>query len=367
MFYKLLYPLREYFSAFNIFHYITFRAAMSGITALFISFFIGPYIINYLKRHQIGELIRIEGPQSHQSKKGTPTMGGIIILFSVLIPVLFWADLSNIYIQLIIVITVWMSCIGLLDDYLKVVKKYEKGLVAKYKLTGQIILGLIVGTIIYFSKDFANFNTLLSIPFIKNTEINLGWFYIPMVVLVITGTSNAVNLSDGLDGLASGLMGIVAIALSIIAYVSGRIDFSNYLNTLYLPGSGELMVYCLAFSFAMLGFLWYNAKPAQIFMGDTGSLGMGGAIGGLAILLRQEILLILLGGVFVVEALSVIIQVTYFKWTKKHKGKGIRLFKMAPIHHHYELKGMEESKIVIRFWIIGVLLALFALSSFKIL
>ncbi|MFP4547160.1 MAG: phospho-N-acetylmuramoyl-pentapeptide-transferase [Fidelibacterota bacterium] len=367
MFYHFLYPLKEIYSGFNIFQYITVRAAGAAITSMLISFFIGPLLINKLKMKQIGELIRTEGPKSHLSKKGTPTMGGLIILFSTLFPVLLWADLSNVYMQIILFATIWMSTIGFVDDYLKVIKKYKKGLIAKYKMTGQISLGLIIGTFIYFSPQFAEINTLISIPFLKNVEVNLGIFYIPFVIFVVTGTSNAVNLTDGLDGLAAGLMGIAAIALAVISYVSGRIDFSQYLNTLYLPGSGELAVYCLALVGGLLGFLWYNSHPAQVFMGDTGSLGMGGALGTLAILLRKEILFALLGGIFVAEALSVMIQVGYYRYTKKKYGEGRRVFKMAPIHHHYEMKGMKETKIVTRFWIIGILLALLSLSSFKIL
>jgi len=367
MFYHFIYPLREYFSALNIFQYITFRAAMAGMTSLLISFFIGPWIIRILKENQVGEIIRSDGPESHFTKKGTPTMGGLIILSSIIIPLLLWANLKNTYVQLILFVTLWMSGVGFIDDYLKVVKRYEKGLIAKYKLAGQIILGLLLGTYLYISPEFSEVDTLLSLPFFKNTYLDIGILYIPLAVLVITGTSNAVNLTDGLDGLAAGLMGIVAMSFAAISYVSGRVDFSEYLNIIYLKGAGELTVYCLAFAFAMLGFLWYNSKPAQVFMGDTGSLGMGGAIGGLAILLKKEILLFFLGGIFVAEAVSVLIQIGYFRYTRKKTGTGRRVFKMAPLHHHYEVQGMPESKIVIRFWIIGILLALLSLSTFKIL
>ncbi len=367
MFYHLLYPLKELYSGFNIFQYIIFRSAMSAITALFISFFIGPRIIRLLKKNQIGEMIRDDGPQTHLSKKGTPTMGGIIILISVLVPTLLWANLRNPYIILVFISTVWMGMIGFADDYLKVVKKLKKGLIAKYKLLGQFSLGLIIGSYIYFSTDFEGIHTLISIPFFKNLEINLGYLYIPFVIFVITAVSNAVNLADGLDGLAAGLTGIIALALAVISYISGRVDFSHYLNTIYLPGSGELTIYCLTFAGAMLGFLWFNSKPAQIFMGDTGSLAMGAALGTLIVLLRKEILFLLLGGVFVAEAASVTIQVTYFRWTKRQTGTGKRIFRMAPLHHHFELKGWDESKVVVRFWIIGILLAILSLSSFKIL
>jgi len=367
MFYHFIYPLREYFSALNIFQYITFRAAMAGMTSLLISFFIGPWIIRILKENQVGEIIRSDGPESHFTKKGTPTMGGLIILSSIIIPLLLWANLKNTYVQIILFVSLWMSGVGFIDDYLKVVKRYEKGLIAKYKLAGQIILGLLLGTYLYISPEFSEVDTLLSLPFFKNTYLDIGILYIPLAVLVITGTSNAVNLTDGLDGLAAGLMGIVAMSFAAISYVSGRVDFSEYLNIIYLKGAGELTVYCLAFAFAMLGFLWYNSKPAQVFMGDTGSLGMGGAIGGLAILLKKEILLFFLGGIFVAEAVSVLIQIGYFRYTRKKTGTGKRVFKMAPLHHHYEVQGMPESKIVIRFWIIGILLALLSLSTFKIL
>jgi len=367
MFYHFLYPLKNYFSGFNLFQYITFRASMAAITALLISFIVGPIILRLLKKYQIGEIIRENGPKTHLSKKGTPTMGGIIILISVIIPVLLWANLKNIYIILILLATLWMGAIGFLDDYLKVVKKIKKGLIARYKLIGQITLGLIIGSYLYFSPEFESVKGLISVPFFKNLEIPLGLFYIPFVIFVITAASNAVNLTDGLDGLAAGLMGIAALTLAVIAYITGRVDFSRYLNTLYLPGSGELTVYCMAFAGGILGFLWYNSKPAQVFMGDTGSLGMGSALGALAILLKKEILFALLGGVFVVEALSVLIQVSYFRYTKRKTGTGKRIFLMAPLHHHFEMKGWAESKIVIRFWIIGILLAILSLSSFKIL
>ncbi len=367
MFYHLLFPLKKYVSGFNLFQYITFRAAMAAITALLISFIIGPLILRLLKKHQVGEIIRENGPTSHLAKKGTPTMGGIIILISVIIPVLLWANLKNIYTILILIATIWMGIIGFVDDYLKVVKKIKKGLIARYKLIGQISLGMIIGCYLFFTPELAALQGLISVPFFKNLELNLGFLYIPFVILFVTFASNSVNLTDGLDGLAAGLMGIVALALAVIAYVTGRVDFSHYLNTIYIQGSGELTVYCMAFAGGILGFLWYNSKPAQVFMGDTGSLGMGSALGTIAILLKKEILFLVLGGIFFAETLSVVIQVCYFRYTRIKTGTGKRVFLMAPLHHHFEMKGWDESKVVIRFWIIGILLAILSLSSFKIL
>ncbi|HEX9654067.1 MAG TPA: phospho-N-acetylmuramoyl-pentapeptide-transferase [bacterium] len=360
MLYYLLFPLREFVSGLNLFRYITFRSAWAAITALLISFIVGPYIIKKLRENQIGEEIRADGPQTHLKKAGTPTMGGLIILSALVIPTLLWAKVTNIYILLIMFATLWMGIVGFVDDYLKVVKKYPKGLVARYKLAGQISLGLIVGAILYFSPQFEGIHTLSTLPFFKDYEIDFGILYIPMVVFVITFFSNAVNLTDGLDGLAIGLVGISSLAWAAIAYISGRVDFSDYLNIIYLPGAGELTVFCAALVGAALGFLWYNASPAQVFMGDTGALALGSALGTLAILLKKELLLVIIGGVFVAEALSVIIQVSYYKRTKR------RVFKMAPIHHHFELSGWEEQKVVVRFWIIGILLVLFSLSTFKI-
>lgn len=360
MLYYLLYPLREYISGLNLFRYITFRSAWAAITALLISFIVGPYIIRKLREHQIGESVRTDGPPTHLKKAGTPTMGGLIILAALVIPTLLWAKVTNIYILLVLFATLWMGIVGFVDDYLKVVKKYPKGLVARYKLVGQISLGLIAGAILYFAPQFEGIRTLSTVPFFKDYEINFGVLYIPMVVFVITLFSNAVNLTDGLDGLAIGLVGISSLAWAAIAYISGRFDFSDYLNIIYLPGAGELTVFCAALVGAALGFLWYNTSPAQVFMGDTGALALGSALGMLAILLKKELLLAIIGGVFVAEALSVIIQVTYYKRTKK------RIFKMAPIHHHFELLGWPEQKVVVRFWIIGILLVLFSLSTFKI-
>ncbi len=366
MLYELLYPLRELFFGFNIFQYISFRAIGAAITALLISFLIGPKIIRTLLVHQIGETIRKSGPASHQEKEGTPTMGGIIILLAIILPTILWARLDDRYILLILMATLWMGGIGFLDDYLKVIKKYPKGLIARYKMIGQISLGLIIGSILYFNPISEPIKSVISLPFVANGTFDLGWFYIPLVVLVITGTSNAVNLTDGLDGLATGLVAIATLVFGAIAYASGRFDYSDYLNILYLPGTGELFIFCLALIGASIGFLWYNAHPAKVFMGDTGSLAMGAALGTLAVLLKKEILLVIIGGVFVAESLSVIIQLGYFKYTKKKYGEGKRFFKMAPIHHHFEIYGWNENHVVIRFWIIGILLAFLSLTTFKI-
>ncbi len=360
MFYYLLYPLNEFVSGFNLFQYISFRAAGAAVTALFISFFIGPRIINWLRKMQIGEEIREEGPEHHQKKRGTPTMGGLIVLGAVLIPTLLWAKVVNTYVILILIATVWMGVVGFLDDYLKVIKKYPNGLIGRYKLAGQCLLGIIVGVSILLAPDFKDISTLTTVPFFKNYEIDFGLLYVPMVIFVIMATSNGVNLTDGLDGLAIGLVAIAAFAFAAICYFSGHVQFSDYLNIIYLPGAGELTVYCAALIGAALGFLWFNSNPAEVFMGDTGSLALGGALATLAILVKKELLLPIIGAVFVAETLSVIIQVT------SYKRRGKRVFLMAPIHHHFELKGWPETKVVIRFWIIGILFALLTLATFKI-
>ncbi|RMG63343.1 MAG: phospho-N-acetylmuramoyl-pentapeptide-transferase [Calditrichaeota bacterium] len=363
-----LFQFRDLFFGFNVFRYITVRSALAAITALLLSWYIGPKIIRLLRKHQIGEEIRHDGPESHLSKAGTPTMGGLIILGSVLIAVLLWARLSNFYVQLILLATVWMGVVGFVDDYLKVVKKMKRGLIGRYKLAGQISLGLIIASAIYFNPEFVHkgINSNTSVPFFKNLEINFGFLYVPLVVLVITGTSNAVNLTDGLDGLATGLIAIAMLTFAGIAYVTGNAIFSDYLNIIYLPGSGELTVFCLAVVGAAMGFLWFNTYPAEVFMGDTGALALGSSLGAAAVLIKKEILLVLIGGVFVAEALSVILQTSYFKYTRKKFGQGRRIFKMAPLHHHFELKGWHESKVVVRFWIVGILLALLSLTTFKV-
>ena len=366
MLYHLLTPFKDNFSVLNLFEYITFRAATAAIGALIISFIIGPWIIRTLRFRQIGEEIRTTGPETHLQKKGTPTMGGVIILGAVLLPTLLFADINNSMIRIILVATIWMGFFGFFDDYLKVVKKMKSGMVARYKLAGQVLLGSIISVWIMSSPEFAEFSTKTTVPFLKNVEIDLGMLYPLMVILVITGTSNAVNLTDGLDGLAAGLLAICFTVFAAVSYISGRVDFSDYLNIIYLPGAGELSIFSAAMTGACLGYLWFNAAPAEVFMGDTGSLSTGAALGTLAVLLKKELLLLIIGGVFVWEAASVIIQITYFRWTKYKSGEGQRIFKMAPIHHHYELSGWPESRVVIRFWIIGLLLALFSLTTFKI-
>jgi len=467
-----LYNILASNDSMNLFGYLSFRSVAAFVTALLISFFIGPKIIRTLKNHHIGEMIRKNGPDSHLQKEGTPTMGGVIILLSVILPTILWSDIFNDYIQIILISTIVMGLVGLLDDYLKVVKKYPKGLIAKYKLFAQVCLGIFVGLMIMwggnsgnyfyegktelsklFSKDaeealtpkdfqerreqsygfmqrFLSVKNIIenrfdysaseiSIPFLADKRlsefkkieqrlidsdiypfegfvgseweyqekfkrfmrsvdseglmgsvpsgsIEVGAFLILLSILVIAGSSNAINLTDGIDGLAGGLSAIVFFALGLISYASGNINISSYLNITYIHNAGEITVFCMAMVGACLGFLWYNTNPAEIFMGDTGSLSLGAAMGAIAIILKKEILLILIAGVFVVEALSVIMQVSFFKYTRFKYGKAKRLFLMAPLHHHYELKGMKESKIVVRFWIIGVLLTLIALITLKV-
>ncbi len=368
----MLYYLLEYIDktfsppGFGVFRYITFRSAVAAITGLVLSLYLGPKLIKILQKKQIGEAKKIDGPKSHWSKAGTPTMGGIILILSVVIPVLLWADIKSTYIILILAGTVWLSLVGFLDDYLKVIKKYPNGLIARYKLLGQVIIGIVVGSVIYFSPQFAGVHTLTTVPFLKNVNFDFSYLYIPVVVFIVAATSNAVNLTDGLDGLAIGTTTIVMLALAVICYVSGNAIYSNYLNIIYLPGSGELTVFIASLIGASLGFLWFNSYPAQVFMGDTGSLAIGGAFGILAILIKKELLIPILGGIFFMETVSVIIQRLYFKYTKKKYGEGRRVFKMAPIHHHFEMLGWPEPKIVMRFYIIAIILAIISLASFKV-
>lgn len=368
----MLYYLFEYINktfnppGFDIFRFLTFRSGLAAITSLFLTFYLGPKVINKLKKNQIGEAKKADGPKFHWSKAGTPTMGGLIIVFSVTIPVLLWADIKSIYVILILAGTLWLGAVGFLDDYLKVIKKYPNGLIARYKLLGQVLLGLVVGSVIYFAPEFNGFSTLTTVPFLKNVNLDFTYLYIPLVIFIITATSNAVNLTDGLDGLATGVMVIVMIALALLAYFSGNAIYAKYLNIIFLPGSGELTVFVAALVGAGLGFLWFNSYPAQVFMGDTGSLALGGAFGIIAVLIKKELFIPILGGIFFMETLSVIIQRLYFKYTKKKYGEGKRVFKMAPVHHHFEMIGWPEPKIVVRAYIIAIILAIVTLVSFKI-
>lgn len=373
MLYYLFDYIHQQFSipGFGVFRYITFRAGASVITALIIAFWLGPKIIRLLKKYQIGESAKVEAPKTHLKKAGTPTMGGLIVLGSILIPTLLWGDLKNGYVILIVIVTVWLGLVGFIDDYLKVVKKKPKGLIEEYKLIGQIAIGLIVGGVIYFfphwiDSSLVKYSSATTVPFFKHLEFDFGIFYIPMVVFIITAVSNAVNLTDGLDGLAIGTVGIVALALAVISYISGNAIWSQYLTIPFLKGNGELSIYCAAMVGAALGFLWFNSYPAQVFMGDTGSLALGGAIGALTVLIKKELLLPTLGGIFLLETLSVIIQRYYFKYTKKKYGVGRRVFKMAPLHHHFEVLGWDEPKIVTRFYILTILLVILSLATFKV-
>lgn len=360
MLYHLFARLVELDTFFNVFRYITFRAAYATVTALLLSFVIGPWIIRRMHDLKAGQTIRREGPERHQAKAGTPTMGGLIILIATVVPTLLWADLRNPFIHLILLATIWMGVLGFLDDYLKVVKHKSKGLIGRQKLVGQVLLAVVLGLLLHLRPIHGEFVTETSVPFFKSVFLDLGWFYVPFIVLVLAGSSNAVNLTDGLDGLAVGLAGIAGFAFAGFAYVAGRADWSSYLQILYLPGAGELTIYCMSLVGAALGFLWFNTHPAEIFMGDTGSLAVGGAFGTLAILLKAEFLLVIVGGVFVMEAASVILQVASFRLRKK------RIFRMSPLHHHFELMGWDEQKVVARFYILGILFALLALSTLKI-
>jgi len=359
MLYSLFYSLHEIFSLFNVFRYITVRTALAVVTALFVSILLAPWIIERLKKLSFTQHVRDDGPKTHLNKTGTPTMGGILILSSVILSVLMWGNLSNKFVWIMLLATVGFGLIGFVDDYLKVVKQNAKGLRACYKFGYQIALALVIGLLLYYNPHDA-YASKLSIPFFKKWLIDMGWFYIPFSILVIIGSSNAVNLTDGIDGLAIGLVAIATLANGMLVYISGHSGFARYLQVLYLPGTGELTVFCGAMFGAALGFLWYNSYPAEVFMGDVGSLGLGGALGTLAVITKHEIILAVVGGIFVIETISVILQVASFKLT------GRRIFKMAPLHHHFELKGWAEPKVIIRFWIIGIVLALLSLSTLKL-
>lgn len=358
---------------FGLFQYITVRAALAAISSLIVSLFFGKTIINWLINRGLVTQAKqeLENVGTHAKKSGIPIMGGLIVLSAILIPTLLWADIANAYVILIMITTAWLGGVGFLDDYLKAVKKYPKGLIGKYKIVGQVGIGLVLGGLIYFaphifSSSFAKYHTMTTIPFQKNLNFDFGILYIPVIIFILTATSNAVNLTDGLDGLAIGTVGIASLAFVLIAYVSGNAKYADYLNIMHLQGSGELAVFAAAMVGASLGFLWYNSYPAQVIMGDTGSLALGGAIGGLAILIKKEFLLPILGGIFFAETLSVIIQVSYFKYTKKKYGTGKRIFRMSPVHHHFEKSGWHESKIVSRFYIIAIMLAIITLATFKV-
>ena len=362
MLYYLFYPLHDVISAFNIFRYITFRAALATVTAFFLSIIFGPAIIRLLALRKVGENIRKEDSVKLYdlsiTKQGTPTMGGIFILLAVILSTLLWAQFNK-YILLALFSTAWLGITGFIDDYLKHVRKCSKGLTVSAKFTSQIILGLVLGLLLML--NFGNQGiTKLDIPFLKDISFNLGIFYILFVILVITGSSNAVNLTDGLDGLAIGNVIIVAFTFSVLSYLAGNIKFSHYLLLPYFPEAGELVIFCSSILGAGLGFLWFNCYPASIFMGDVGSLALGGALGTVALLIKKELLLVVVGGVFVLEAISVILQVFSFRVFKR------RVFKIAPLHHHFQFLGWEENKIIIRFWIIAILFALFTLATLKI-
>ncbi|MBT4868690.1 MAG: phospho-N-acetylmuramoyl-pentapeptide-transferase [Polaribacter sp.] len=407
----MLYYLFEYlesqfsFPGASVFQFITFRAAAAFILSLSISTIYGKRIIRFLQRQQVGESIRDLGLEGQVQKTGTPTMGGVIIIFATLIPALLLAKLDNIYIILLVITTLWMGLIGFIDDYIKVFKKDKGGLKGRFKVLGQVGLGIIVGAMLYFNEGVtikeqlpkeqqivnangrkivfgeAHKSTKTTVPFFKDNELDYskalfflgdgyekyGWIvFIFITVFIVTGVSNGANLTDGVDGLAAGSSAIMVLTLAVFAWVSGNIIFADYLDVMYIPNSGEMTVFILAFAGALIGFLWYNTYPAQVFMGDTGSLTIGGIIAVIAIAIRKELLLPILAGIFVIENLSVILQVSWFKYTKKKFGEGRRIFKMSPLHHHYQKLNYHESKIVVRFWIVGILLAVFAIVTLKL-
>ena len=379
MLYHLLVPLTSQWTALNVFNYITFRAGMAAVTALVLSFLVGPAIIRRLRGMQVHQVVREGTPESHQAKGATPTMGGLIVLVALVVPTLLWARLDNRYVLLALLVTAWMGCIGFLDDYLKLKQKREGkknlGLVERNKLIGQVSIGIILAIVLWQFPLSTLQEPSTTLPFYKwylivPASAAFAWLYIPWVTVVLTGTSNAVNLTDGLDGLAAGLMATAMITLGIFAYLYGRIDTSLYLQIFYLRGAGELTVFCTAVAGACIGFLWFNAHPAQVFMGDTGSLALGGALGAVAILLKSEFLLLFVGAVFVAETLSVILQRGMFKYRRRRHGleyaQQHRVFLRAPLHHHFEMKGWKETQVVVRFWILGIFAAFLALSTLKL-
>ncbi|HVZ78228.1 MAG TPA: phospho-N-acetylmuramoyl-pentapeptide-transferase [Gemmatimonadaceae bacterium] len=380
MLYYFLVPLVRQFRILNLFNYITFRAAGAAVTALLLAFVVGPMILRRLQRASMTQVVRDGTPETHAVKGDTPTMGGLIILFSAIIPTLLWMRLNNRYVWLALVVTTWMGFIGLIDDLLKVKQKREgrknEGLVERYKLAGQVVIGLVLGFIVWrfpLAPDLPGASTTL--PFFKYVLVvpisaAFAWIYVLFTTFVLTGVSNAVNLTDGLDGLAAGLSAIAFATFAVFSYVIGRVDTSRYLGIFYLSNSGELTIFCTAMVGALIGFLWFNTYPAQVFMGDTGSLALGGALGAVAILLKSEFLLVFVGAVFMCETLSVMIQRSVFKYRRRRYGleyaKAHRVFLRAPIHHHFEMKGWRETQVVVRFWILGILCALLALSTLKL-
>lgn len=360
MLYWLLYPLKDYFGPLRLFGYITFRSAYAAVFAILIVLIFGKWFINLLANKSVTQRVRMEVPDRHRSKEGTPSMGGILILFSILISSFLFCDLGNTNVLILFTATIYFGLLGFWDDYVKIYNKKPRGLSIKTKLIFQIMYGLALGLFLYFfgPEGYAAKTNLI---FVKNYVISLGMLYPIFVVMVVIGSSNGVNLTDGLDGLAIGLIGVAALAYAALAYAAGHVVISDYVNIIFLRQGGEVTVYCAAILGASLGFLWFNAHPAQVFMGDTGALSLGAIIGTAAILIKQEILLLLVGGVFVIEVLTVLLQVIYFRYTG-----GKRLFKMAPLHHHFELKGLVEPKIVVRFWIVGIIFLMFALSTLKI-
>jgi phospho-N-acetylmuramoyl-pentapeptide-transferase len=355
--YHLLFPLRDLWGPFNVVQYITFRSAASTTTALLLSLLLGPPTIRFLQRMSIGQEIRQEGPESHQSKRGTPTMGGVLILLAVMVPTLLWANLQNVYVWMAALTTLAFGWIGFADDFLKVRRRHSLGLTVRGKLVLQTIVGLGLGIALF---NLADFDPRLNFPFFKTLVLDLGVFYVPFVALVLVAASNTVNLTDGLDGLAIGATLIAAATYAVFTYIAGNSIVARYLQVAYVPGVGEVAIFCSAMVGASLGFLWYNAHPAQVFMGDVGSLSLGGGIGTVAVLAKQELLLVLVGGLFVIEGISVIAQVASFKL------RGKRVLRMAPLHHHFEKEGWSESKIIVRFWILAILFALLGLSTLKL-